>query len=129
MLGPMDIPMAAAGTAPVPWLVLAVVLGVLLVLLAGLTAALVLRRRAASPPPVVPDEPEDDLPGFLESPPGSGGGAPPAGWATLTGPPAAAVAPTPATRGRRDTVVLLTAMGVTAVLLVGVAEVVAATSR
>lgn len=124
----MDIPTAAAGTAPVPWLVLAVVLGVLLVLLAGLTATLVLRRRAASAPPAVPDEPEDDLPGFLESPPGSGSGDSPAqaGWAALTTTPAAA--PLPARRGRRDTVVVLTAMGVTAALLLGTAAVVAATS-
>jgi hypothetical protein len=131
MLGPMDIPTAAAGTAPVPWLVLGVVLGVLLVLLAGLTAALVLRRRAAAPPPADADEPEDDLPGFLESPPGSGpGGAPaPAGWAALTATPAAAPVPVPTRRGRRDTVVVLAAMAVTAALLIGTAAVVAATSR
>lgn len=124
----MDIPTAAAGTAPVPWLVLGVVLGVLLVLLVGLSTALVLRWREARRQPVVPDESADDLPGFLESPPGSGAAPAQAGWATLTTSPVAA-APPPARPGRRDTVVVLTAMGVTAVLLVGVAAVVAATSR
>jgi hypothetical protein len=123
----------------VPWLVLGVVLGVLLVLLAGLTAALVLRRKAPGPPVAAPEAPatpagygEDDLPGFLESPPGSGAlpAAPQAGWAALTAPPAAAAPPPPpAPRGRRDTVVVLTAMAVTVLLLVATAAAVAATSR
>jgi hypothetical protein len=134
MLGAMDIPTAAAGAATAPWLVLGVVLGVLLVLMAGLTAALVLRRRFTRPPPSasgVPDVPEDDLPGFLESPPGAGAGGVPAqpGWAVLATPASPAGAPVPAPRGRRDTLVVLTAMGVTALLLVGAAAAVAATSR
>jgi hypothetical protein len=140
MLGGMDIPGAAPGTATVPWLVLGVVLGVLLVLLAGLTAALLLRRRLPKPPAAAPEAGappasyrEDDLPGFLESPPGSGAptAVPQAGWAALatTAAAAAVPAPSPAPRRRRDTVVVLTAMAVTALLLVGAAAAVAATSR
>jgi hypothetical protein len=136
MLGGMDIPGAAAGTATVPWLVLVVVLGVLVVLLAGLTAALVVRRKPPGPPSAAPEAApagyrEDDLPGFLESPPGSGAASVPrTGWAALTMPPAAAAAPStvPAPRGRRDTVVVLSAMAGTALLLVGAAAAVAATS-
>jgi len=130
MLDGMDIPGAAAGTATAPWLVLGAVLGVLLVLLAGLVAALVLRRRNPGPPAHGPaaDDRRDDLPGFLESPPGSGAGptVPQTGWAALTAPIAPA-APPPA-RGRRDAVVVLAAMAVTALLLVGAAAAVAATS-
>ena len=130
MLDGMDIPGAAAGTATAPWLVLGAVLGVLLVLLAGLVAALVLRRRNPGPPAHGPaaDDRRDDLPGFLESPPGSGAGptVPQTGWAALTAPVAPA-APPPA-RGRRDAVVVLAAMAVTALLLVGAAAAVAATS-
>jgi hypothetical protein len=136
MLGGMDIPGAAAGTATAPWLVFGVVLGLLLVFLAGLTAALVLRRRLPSAPAAAPEAapggvPEDDLPGFLESPPGSGAATavPQVGWAALTSPPAAPTAPRPAPRGRRDTVVVLTAMAVTALLLAGAAAAVAAAAR
>jgi len=135
----MDIPGAAAtGTATVPWLVLGVVVGVGLVVLAGLLAVLVLRRgrpgpraaeRAAERAPEAAGFGEDDLPGFLEFPPGSGAGTTtPAGWATLAAAPAPAAAHSPASRGRRDTVVVLTGMAVTALLLVGVAAAVAATS-
>jgi len=109
-----------------PWPVLGVVLGVLLVLLAGLAAALVLRRRAAPPRDERPAA-DDDLPGFLESPPGSRAAAAPAGWAVLATPGAAP--PAPPARSRRDTVVILTVMAVTALLLIGVAAAVAAGSR
>ena len=127
MLDPMDIP----GTATAPWLLLGVVLGVLLVLLAGLTAAVVLRRRRSAPAAQPPrtDDGRDDLLAFLESPPGSGAGpaVPQAGWAALTAP--AVALPSLPSRGRRDAVVVLTAMAVTALLLVGVVAAVAATSE
>jgi hypothetical protein len=106
-----------------PWPVLGVVLGVLLVLLAGLAAALVLRRRDGD---AGPDLREDDLPGFLESPPGSGAAAAHTGWAVLSAPAPPASPPRPR---RRDAVVVLTVMAVTALLLVGVAAAVAAGSR
>jgi len=115
----MDIPSAAtAGPAVGPW----VVLGVGLVLLVGLGTALLLRRRTE---PASADPGGDDLPGFLESPPGSAAPVEPAGWASLAAPPAS----TPAARPRRDTFVTGTAMAVTALLLLGVAVVVAAVSR
>jgi hypothetical protein len=125
MLGGMDIP----GTATAPWLALGVVLGILLVLLAGLTAVLVLRRKEPAPPVQPPDARRDDLPAFLESPPGSGTGrpVPQAGWAALTA-PNPVVPPSLPSRGRRDAVVVLSAMGVTGLLLVGAAAAVAATS-
>jgi hypothetical protein len=124
MLGPMDIPGAAAsGTAAVPWLVLGVVLGVGLVILVGLGTALVLQRGSAP----APDDPGgDDLPGFLESPPGSATPAATAGWAALAAPPVSAA---PVRRPRRDTLVPLIAMAVTALLLLAAAAVVAATSQ
>jgi hypothetical protein len=124
MLGPMDIPGAAAtGTAAVPWLVLGVLLGVGLVVLAGAATAVVLRRRPAG----THDDPGgDDLPGFLEAPPGSAAPVVPAGWAALVAPRAD---PTAAPPPRRDTVLPLGAMAVTALLLVGAAAAVAATSR
>ncbi|TFV87756.1 hypothetical protein [Blastococcus sp. CT_GayMR16] len=131
----MDIPAAAAGSATVPWFALGIVVGVLGVLLAGLTAALVLRRRVADHPAAAPAAaPEglavDDLPGFLETPPGSAGAAPHTGWAALTAPPVPAPpAPVPLPRARRDTVVVLASMAVTALLLVGAAAAVAAASR
>jgi hypothetical protein len=131
MLDRMDIP----GTATAPWLLLGVVLGVLLVLLAGLIAAWVLRRRRPTPPvqPPRPDDGRDDLPAFLECPPGSGAGptVPQAGWAALTAPAVPVAPPSPPSlpsRGRRDAVVVLTAMAVTALLLVGAVAAVAATS-
>ena len=125
---------AATGTAAVPWLVLGVVVGVGLVLLAGLGAALLLRRRPTEPAPEpgIPATDIDDLPGFLESPPGVTSPDPPAGWAVLAadpGTPTGAELPTPAPRSRRDTAVVLGAMAVTALLLVGAAAAVAATSR
>ena len=126
----MDIPGAAAtGTTTVPWPLLAVLLGGGLVLLGGLVTALLLRRRhpAKRPGPAQAGHGEDDLPGFLESPPGSAAATPPAetGWAALTAPPA----PAPERRGRRDTLVVLTAMTGVALLLLGVAAAVLATSR
>src|SRR5690349_16443936 len=129
MLDPMDIRSAAAtGTAAVPWLVLGVVVGVGLVLLAGAATALALRRRPSSAPsdPAAGDDGADDLPGFLEFPPGSTRVAP-TGWAALAPPPAPPTAP-PARRGR-EIVVPLAAMGVTALLLLGAATAVAASSR
>ena len=126
----MDIPVAAPGTATVPWLVVGVVLGVLLVLLAGLTAALVVRRRAPEAGVAAPeDDGQDDLAGFLESPPGTAAAVPPAGWAALTAPPTVEPAPTQPPGARRDTVVVLLAMAVTALLLLGAAAAIAATSR
>src|SRR3954451_6400930 len=95
----MDIPVAAPGTATVPWLVLGVVLGVLLVLLAGLAAALVFRRRSPRTGVAAPeDDRQDDLAEFLESPPGTAAAAPPAGWAVLTAAPP--IEPAPAPRAR-----------------------------
>jgi hypothetical protein len=135
MLARMDIPGAAApGTTTVPWLVLGVVLGVGLVVLAGLVAAMVLRRGRPDPPVAERAATsagfgEDDLPGFLESPPGSGAGTTPAGWAPLAAPPALTAAHSPDPRGRRDTLIGLAAMAVTALLLVGAAAAVAATSE
>jgi hypothetical protein len=145
MLGAMDIP-AAAATSVVPWLVLGVVLGMVLMLGIGLAAALALRRAAAAahaeppaapPPPVGPGYREDDLPGFLESPPGSSGGPdePEVGWAPLgavtrpepVAPPEPVAAPEP--RRRRDTVTVLGVMTLGSLLLVGAAAAVAATSR
>jgi hypothetical protein len=123
MLGPMDILGAATtGTAAVPWLVLGVLLGVGLVILAGAATALALRRRPAG----AQDDPGgDDLPDFLESPPGTASPAAPVGWAALAAPPECAPVPHP----RRDTVLPLGAMAVTALLLLGAAAAVAATSR
>jgi hypothetical protein len=117
MLSPMDIPSAAAtGTAAAPWLVL----GVALVVLVGLGTALVVRQR----PDRAPDEPGgDDLPGFLEFPPGSAAPAGTDGWAVLAAPAATA------SRPRSDTLIPLIAMAVTALLLLGAAAAVAATSR
>lgn len=108
----------------IPWLVLGVVLGVGLVLLAGLVAALVLHGRPRSEPDPAPgDFRDDDLPGFLESPPGAAATPSRPGWAVL----AAAAAPAPPPRRRRDTLVVLAAMAATALLLVGAAA--AAASR
>jgi hypothetical protein len=141
MLAGMDIPAAAGSTAP--WLVLGLSLGALVVLLAGLGTALAIRRPGPARPGDAPAGPavplaagyrEDDLPGFLESPPGIGDGATPlrAGWAALgTSAPAVQAPPSPPAvpRGRRDTVVVLTAMAATALLLIGAAAAFAATSR
>jgi hypothetical protein len=137
MLAPMEIPgAAAAGTAAVPWLVLGVVIGLGLVVLAGLVTAVVLRQRAADAGPTAPagtpEEAHDDLARFLESPPGSESAAGQAGWAALAPapvPPTARAHPTPPRRKRRDTVVVLTAMSLTALLLLGVAAAVAAAAR
>jgi hypothetical protein len=129
MLTPMDIPGAAAsGTTTVPWLLLAVLLGAGLVLLTGPVTALLLRRRRRGnrPGPAAAGYGEDDLPGFLESPPGSAATTPAAatGWAALTAPPVAVPAP----RARRDALVVLTALSGAALLLLGVATAVLATS-
>jgi hypothetical protein len=134
MLTRMEIPgAAAAGTAAVPWLVLGVVVGVGLVVLVGLGTALLLRSRstgAVAAAEAITDV--DDLPGFLESPPGSATTAPPAGWAPLAAvpaPPARAQPVEPGRRSRRDSVVVMGAMAVAALLLLGAAAAVAATSR
>src|SRR4051794_32931367 len=136
MLVGMDIPVTAAG----PWIALGVVLGVLLIGLAGLGAALLLRRdrpgdRPADGPRDEPphDDPRhDDLARLLEHPPGTAGGrrTPPDGWVTLT--PALPVParlpepvgdPAPPSYGTRA---VLAGMAVTALLLVGAAAAVAA---
>jgi hypothetical protein len=128
MLTPMDIPgAAAAGTAVVPWLVLVVVLGVVLVVLAGLVTALVLRRGSTRSAPAEDQADDvDDLGRFLEFPPGSGTAAAPTGWAALA-PATGADQPAPVPRARRDAVLVLTAMTLTALLLLGIAAAVAAT--
>src|SRR5688500_4413497 len=92
MLIGMDI--SPAGSWIAPWLVVAVVLGV--VVLVGVGVLLVLRRRdgavEAGPPPGFGD---DDLPGFLEFPPGSAGEPAPraAGWPVLAPAPHPAAPP------------------------------------
>src|SRR5690349_3916754 len=103
------------GAMEIPWLVLGVVIGVGLVLLAGLVAALVLRRRSGGPAPARPmGFEDDDLPGFRDSPPGSTAAAPGSGWAVL----APAPPPTNARlRPRRDTVVVAGGMAGIALLL------------
>ena len=120
---------AAAGTAAVPWLVLVAVLGVALVVLAGLVTALVLRRGPAGSAPAAetpaPPRDEDDLARFLEYPPGSGATPAPTGWAVLA--PASGTDPAaPSPRGRRTAIVVLAAMSLTALLLVGLVVAVAA---
>jgi hypothetical protein len=124
MLTRMDIPGAAAsGTAVVPWLVLAVVLGVVL---AGLVTALVLRRGSTRSAPAEDHADDvDDLGRFLEFPPGSGTAPAPTGWAALA-PATGAEQPAPVPPARRDAVVVLTAMALTALLLLGIAAAVAA---
>src|SRR3954447_3092312 len=108
----------------IPWLVLGVVIGVGLVLLAGLATALAVRpRSAAEPDPAPGDFRDDDLPGFLESPPGVTTADPRPGWAPLA---AAPPAPVPPPRRRRDTLVVVAAMAATALLLVGAAAAAAA---
>src|SRR4051812_20160953 len=116
MLGRMDIRSAA------PWLVLGLVVGIGLVLLAGLATALVLRRRSDVPPGAPGG---DDLPGFLESPPGAAAPVVSAGWASLAAPPTTP----PAARPPRDTAVTVIVMAVTALLLLGAAAAVAAVTR
>jgi hypothetical protein len=134
MLAPMDIPgMAAAGTAVEPWLVPVVVVGVVLVVLAGLVTALVLRRGSSASAPAAAEAPGpakgqaddvDDLRRFLEFPPGSGTAPPPRGWAALA-PATGAAQPAPVPHARRDAVLVLTAMALTALLLLGIAAAVA----
>lgn len=133
----MDIPGAAAtGTGAVPWLVLVVVLGIAVVTLAGLVTALLLRRGSTGSAPAaqIPDaaEDQDDLARFLDFPPGSGAPAAPTGWAALAPAPApvtVAERPAPVARRRRDTVVVLTAMSLTALLLLGIAAALAPADR
>jgi len=129
MLSGMELPgmdVAAAQSSMVPWLVLGAVLGIALVALAGLAAVLLLRRpggrRKAEAAREEPPARVDDLQHFLEHPPGSVG-APPSpapGWAALSAPPPPAAPPEPAVE-RPQTATALAAMGVTALLLVGVA--------
>lgn len=115
MLAGMDIPVATAA----PWIVLGAVLGVLLLVAAGL-AAWRRRRGRSEPEPGV-----DDLPGFLESPPGVGEHPATSGWALLAAPPAPPRQPA----GRRWPVAALTASGLALLLLAGVAAVLAVTAR
>jgi hypothetical protein len=134
MLVGMDIPAAAAA----PWIALGVVLGILLLALAGLTAAWVSGRSpAGKPPPAGPgcsddgardDGAADDLAGFLEHPPGSPGARDPRGdgWASLVAPAPTAAPATAATEPRRPSSVrVLGVMAVAALLLVGGAAAVA----
>jgi hypothetical protein len=109
MLAGMDIPVAAAA----PWIVLAAVLGMLLLVSAGLAV----RRRERGR--TTPEPEQDDLPGFLESPPGVGAPHPTSGWAVLATPPAPPEPPA----GRRSPVAALTAAGAALLLLAGVAAV------
>ena len=116
--------MEITGTAG-PWLALGVVLGLLLPALAALVAVALRRRRAPDPAP--PPEPEvDDLPGFLESPPGSVPAVddPSPAWPALSAPPAAPL-PEPAPAGDGGPRLPLLATAVAALLLLGVAAVVA----
>jgi hypothetical protein len=121
MLVAMDIPTAAG-----PWIVLGVVIGMLVLVLAGLGTVVLFRSR----PPAAPADPppsgygEDDLPGFLESPPGTGTGTQVAdrGWTALSPAPPAP----PASAADRGTGPLLAALGVTALLLIGAAAAIAA---
>ena len=136
MLVGMDIPVTAAG----PWIALGVVLGVLLIGLAGLGVALLRRDRPGNRPadagprdePPHDDPAEDDLARFLEHPPGTGGErrTPTDGWVTLT---PSHPAPVRVPEGVGDprarpsgTRAVLAAMTVTALLLVGAAAAVAA---
>jgi hypothetical protein len=140
MLVAMDIPAAAAG----PWIALGIVLGILLLVLAGLGAVLVLRRTGAGPDGTLPSRPapspaggypEDDLPGFLAAPPGSDGApvAPAGGWPALSSDPPARPDPEPGPVGRErggsETARVLAVMAVAALLLVGGAAAIAAGSR
>jgi hypothetical protein len=144
MLGAMDTPAAAAllsrQAATVPAVALGVVLGIVLLTVAGLIAYLVVRRPRASghdddasepPAGTRPAFREDDLPGFLECPPGATPATARAGWPALGG--AATPGPPPATpdtpRTGRDTRAVLGAMAMTALLLVGAAAAVATISR
>jgi hypothetical protein len=121
MLVGMDI--SPAGPWIAPWLVVAVVLGV--VVLVGVGTLLVLRRRdgaiEAGPPPGFGD---DDLPGFLESPPGSAGEPAPraAGWPVLAPAPQPAAPPPPGPPGgaARRTAVIAGAALLTSLLVVAV---------
>jgi hypothetical protein len=129
MLVGMDIP-AAAG----PWIALGVVLGIVLLGLAGLGAVLLARRSATRTP--VRQEPSDDvaddLATFLEHPPGSPGErrGPETGWAALSAPPPAPAAPAaPGARGVPGARRSLVVVAVAAVLLAGGAAAVAAGSR
>jgi hypothetical protein len=127
MLTAMDIPVAAG-----PWLVLGVVLGILLAVPVTLGVR-TLRSRRPRPeegtPATAPSSAgfgEDDLPGFLESPPGSvrTPAAPSGGWTALVAP----ATPPPTAGARRDgsaNAVVLAAMAGAALLLIGVAAVLA----
>src|SRR4051812_38752135 len=99
MLVAMEISAAAAG----PWPVLGVVLGILLLGLAGLGAALLPRWRT---PAAATEPPRDDLAAFLEHPPGSPGERrpPTQGWASLAPaapPTGSGAAPAPRAPGVR----------------------------
>jgi hypothetical protein len=119
----MDI-VPAAGTGP--WLVVAVVLGVLGLVLAGAVTIAVLRRRgprspATAAPPTVTGFRDDDLPGFLERPPGSAPALPPGpGWTALSSPPVPVAAVQPRARNRWTPVTIALAV-LGALLLLGAA--------
>jgi hypothetical protein len=119
----MDVPAAAAG----PWIVLGVVSGLLVAALVVLGVLLARRTRSAEPaepPPPAGSYRHDDLAGFLDSPPGSQDPAPTTGWASLA--PTPRGTPSAGSAGGRETVRLLAAMVLTALVLVGSAAAVAA---
>ena len=118
MLVGMDIP-AAAGA----WIALGVVLGLVLLGLAGLGAALLFRRAPARPAATGDDA--DDLATFLEHPPGFPGERrrPAEGWAVLSAPPSPTAADAPGLALSRR---VLVAPVMVALLLAGAAVAVAA---
>jgi hypothetical protein len=124
MLAGMNIPVAAA-----PWIVLGAVLGIMLLVTAGLTTLWLYRRSGRRPDRPEAAGPHDDLPDFLERPPGSDGNAGPAtgDWVPLAAAPPVGAAE-PSRRGRPP-VAPLTAAVLALVLLVGVAAAAAVASR
>jgi hypothetical protein len=102
--------------------VLGAVLGILLLVTAGLGVRRLRQGRSTPDPEPV----QDDLPGFLESPPGAGDRPTTRdGWAVLAAPPAAPAPPA----GERSPVAAVTAAGLALLLLVGVAAVLAVAAR